>query len=54
MTLREEQETAIREAAERIASRINHVFSFDQQKLEDFRIPKKDRQVGQQEVSHSL
>lgn len=54
MTLREEQESAIREAAERLASRINHVFSFDPQKLEDFRVSKGDRQAGQQQASQSL
>ncbi|MEP9372637.1 hypothetical protein [Mesorhizobium sp. KR1-2] len=36
MTLRDEQVSAIREAADRLASRISHVFNFDPQKLEDF------------------
>lgn len=40
MTLREEQETALQEAARRIASRIDQVFSFDPKKLEDFRSSK--------------
>lgn len=47
MTLREEQETAIREAASKIASRIDHVFSVDQKKLEEFRSG-KDRDRNQQ------
>ena len=41
MTLREEQETAIREAAFKIASRIDHSFRFDEGKLEEFRSEKQ-------------
>lgn len=53
MTLREEQETAIREAAAKIASRIDHVFSFDDKKLEEFR-SNKERRGYQQAASQSL
>jgi hypothetical protein len=54
MTLREEQVSAIREAAERLASRIDQVFSFDPQKLEDFKTPKTDRHAKQQQASQRL
>ncbi|CAN7576908.1 hypothetical protein [Mesorhizobium sp. LjNodule214] len=54
MTLREEQESAIREAAERLAERFNQAFNFDPQKLEDFRTSKSDRQVRQQQASKNL
>lgn len=49
MTLRDEQVSAIREAADRLASRIGYVFNFDPQKLEDFKAGNRgNHKQGQQ------
>ncbi|WP_176479208.1 hypothetical protein [Mesorhizobium sp. WSM3860] len=53
MTLREEQESAIREAAKKLAERFNQAFNFDQKKFEDF-ISKGDRPPRQQLTSKNL
>jgi uncharacterized protein (DUF1778 family) len=53
MTLREEQESAIREAAKKLAERFNQAFNFDQKKFEDF-ISKGDRPPSQQLTSKNL